>query len=96
MANLVCPWRRRPQRKKVQEEKATRPDQRWATDPMHIPEGDRAYFVINFLDEYSRYIAHKEVLPGMDGLRTSLAVERAIEKLPKGTDRKPLVASEIR
>jgi putative transposase len=38
-SNLVCPWRRRAKRKKVQEEKATRPDQGWATDLMHIPVG---------------------------------------------------------
>ena len=72
MANLVCPWRRRAKRKKAREEKATRPDQRWASDLMHIPAGERVYYVISFLDEYSRYLVHQEVLLGMDGLSTSL------------------------
>jgi transposase InsO family protein len=81
-SNLVCPWRRRAKRKKPQEEKVTHPDQRWASDLMHIPLGDRAYYVINFLDEYSRYIVHQEVLMNMDGLSTSLAAQRAIETLP--------------
>ena len=95
-SNLVCPWRRRAKQKKAQEEKATRPDQRWATDVMHIPAGERVYFVMSFLDEYSRYIVHQEVLPGMDGLSTSLAAQRAIETLPKGPDGRPLITPEIR
>jgi putative transposase len=95
-ANLVCPWRRRAKRKKAQEEKAARPDERWATDLMHVPVGDRVYYVISFLDEYSRYIVHQEVLMGMDGLSTSLAAQRAIETLPKGLQGGPLISPEIR
>jgi transposase InsO family protein len=95
-SNLVCPWRRRAKRKKVQEEKATRPDQLWAPELMHIPVGDRVYFVISFLDEYSRYIVPEEVLLGMDGLSTSLAAQRPIETLSKRPDGKPLVAPKIR
>jgi transposase InsO family protein len=94
-ARLVCPYRRRAKRKRAQK-KATRPDQRWATDLMHIPMGDRVYYVISFLDEYSRYLLHREMLLGMDGLSMSVAAQAAIETLPKGTDEKPLVTPEIR
>jgi putative transposase len=52
--------------------------------------------VIGFVDKYSRYIVHQEVLPGTDGLSTSLAGQRAIETLPKGPDGRPLVAPGIR
>jgi hypothetical protein len=51
---------------------------------MHVPVGNRVYFVISFLDEYSRYIVHQEVLLGLDGLSTSLAAQKAIETLSKG------------
>jgi putative transposase len=95
-ANLVCPWRRRAKRKRAFEEKATRPDQRWATDVMHMPVGDRVYYVINFMDEYSRYLVHQEALLGADGLSVSLAAQAAIETLPKGPDGKPLATPEIR
>ncbi len=95
-AKLVCPWRRRVKQKRAEMDKATRPDQRWATDLMHVPVGDRVYFVISFLDEYSRYIVHQEVLLGLDGLSTSLAAQKAIETLPKGADGKPLTTPEIR
>jgi transposase InsO family protein len=63
---------------------------------MHVPVGDRVYSVISFLDEYSRYIVHQEVLLGLDSLSTSLAAQKAIETLPKGADGKPLTTLEIR
>jgi transposase InsO family protein len=95
-ANLVCPWRRRTKRKKAAEEKATRSDQRWSTDLMHLQVGGKVYYFIAFLDEYSRYIVHHELLLAMDGLSVSLAAQTAIETLPKGPDGKPVITPEIR
>jgi transposase InsO family protein len=95
-ANLVCPWRRRPKRKKAATEKAGRPDQRWATDLMHVQVAGRVYYFVAFLDEYSRYIVHHEMLLGMDGLSVSCAAQKAIETLPKGADGKPANPPEIR
>jgi putative transposase len=95
-ANLVCPWRRRGRRKKAQEEKATRPDQRWSTDLMHVQVGVKVYYFVAFLDDYSRYIVHHELLLGMDGLTVSLAAQKAIESLPKGPEGKPTAPPEIR
>ena len=95
-ANLVCPWRRRGRRTKAQEEKATRPDQRWSTDLMQVQVGVKVYYLVAFLDDYSRYIVHHELLLGMDGLTVSLAAQRAIESLPKGPEGKPAAPPEIR
>jgi len=95
-ANLVCPWRRRGKRTKAQEEKATRSDQRWSTDLMHVQVGAKVYYFVAFLDDYSRYIVHHELLLGMDGLTVSLAAQKAIETLPKGRDGKPATTPEIR
>jgi putative transposase len=95
-ANLVCPWRRRAKRKKALEEKATRPDQRWSTDLMSIQVGNRVYYFVAFLDDYSRYIVHHELLLGMDGLSVSLAAQKGIETLPKGPDGQPVATPEIR
>jgi putative transposase len=95
-AKLVCPWRRRTKRIRTEAEKATRPDQRWATDLMHVPLGNRVYYVINFMDEYSRYLVHQEVVLGMDGLTVSLAAQAAIETLPKDQRGRPLMTPEIR
>jgi len=53
-AKLVCPWRRRSKRRREQEEKATRPNQIWATDVMYLQVAGTTYFFVSFLDEYSR------------------------------------------
>jgi putative transposase len=94
-ANLVCPWRRRAKRKRAEEEKASRPDQRWLTDLMQLAVAGGTYYFISFLDEYSRYIVHHELLLGMDGSATSLAAQAAIEKLPRRADGQPLEKPEI-
>jgi transposase InsO family protein len=95
-ANLVCPWRRRAKRKKAPNEQATWPDQRWSTDLMHLQVGGKVYYFIAFLDEYSRYIVHHELLLAMDGLSVSLAAQGAIDTLPKDPGGQPVIAPEIR
>ena len=95
-ANLVCPWRRRKKRSRADEEKAKRPNERWATDVMQIQVGDGTYFVVSFMDEYSRYLVHFDIGPGMDGIAVSAAAQRAIETLPKGEDGKSIDKPEIR
>jgi putative transposase len=93
---LVHPWRRRTKRKREAIEKATRTDERWSTDLMQVQVGDRVYPMVAFLDEYSRYIVHHEVLLSMDGLSVSAAAQKAIETLPRGADGKPSAPPEVR
>jgi putative transposase len=95
-ANLVCPWRRRSKRRREEEEKATRPNQRWATDVMQVLIGALPYFVVSFMDEYSRYVVHFEIAPGMDGITVGAAAQAAIDTLPKGADGRPVDKPEIR
>src|SRR5262249_9526333 len=70
-ANLVCPWRRRAKRRRAEEEKATRPHQRWVTDLMQLQVGAGTYYFVSFMDEYSRYLVPHELLLGMDAISTS-------------------------
>jgi putative transposase len=79
-ANLVCPWRRRPKRSRTDEEKASRPDEIWATDFMYLRVGDRTYFLVTFLDEYSRQIVHHALMASMDGATASVEAQSAIEQ----------------
>jgi putative transposase len=95
-ANLVCPWRRRVKRKREEEEKATRPNERWATDVMQIMVGEGMYFAVSFMDEYSRYLLHFEIATGMDGMTVATAAQAAIDTLAKGEDGKPREKPEIR
>jgi putative transposase len=97
-AGLVCPWRRRSKRSRPLAEKPGRPDERWVTDLMQVAIGTGAYYLVCFMDEYSRFIVHHAVLAGMDGKTVSLAAQAAIERLPKGTDgrvvAKPVIQSD--
>jgi putative transposase len=78
---LVSPWRRRKKRSRQELEKAQRPDERWGTDLMQIQIQGRPYYLLTFIDEYSRYLVHYELLTNMEGLTVSLEAQRAIEGL---------------
>jgi transposase InsO family protein len=95
-AKLVCPWSRRTKRRREAEEKANRPNQIWATDIKYVWVGQRHYFLVSFLDEYSRYIVHHELLWGMDGATVSVAAQAALETLSKDATGRLLVKPEIR
>jgi transposase InsO family protein len=95
-AKLVCPWSRRTKRRRAAEEKASRANQIWATDIKYVWVGERHYFLVSFLDEYSRYIVHHELLWGMDGATVSVAAQAALETLPKDGEGKLLERPEIR
>ena len=79
--NLVCPWRRRKKRTREEDEKARRPDEIWSTDLMYVQIGGRMYYLLNFLDEYSRLIVHHALVPSMDGMTVSVEAQAAIERL---------------
>jgi transposase InsO family protein len=81
--NLVCPWRRRTKRSRGEDEKVRGPDQVWATDLKYVAIRGRNYYLISFLDEYSRYIVHWELLASMDGRSVSTAAQGALEKLAR-------------
>lgn len=83
-ADLVCPWRRRQKRRRAEEEKASRPDEIWATDFMYVQLGMRTYFLVTFLDEYSRQIVHHALMPSMDGFTISIEAQTAIEQFLRG------------
>ena len=95
-ANLVCPWRRRTKRRREEDEKATRPNQRWSTDLMQVRVNEGIYYVVNFMDEYSRYLVYQDVVVGTDGKTMSWAAQAAIDTLPKGATGRPLETPEIR
>ena len=37
-------------------------DEIWATDLMYLKVGDVQYYLVTFIDEYSRYLVHWELL----------------------------------
>jgi putative transposase len=95
-ADLVCCWRRREKRYRTEAEQARRPDERWASDLLHLKVGRSQFYLVAFMDEYSRYIVHHELLWSMDGATVSLEAQTALEKLTRGQDGRPARLPEIR
>jgi transposase InsO family protein len=86
--NLVCPWRRRTKRYRDKWEKAQRPDERWGTDLMYLRIGVGQYYLVTFLDEYSRYVVHWELLTDMGGVSVGLAAQAALDQEKKSWEEK--------
>jgi putative transposase len=95
-ADLMCRQRGRKKRYREEIEKASRADQRWGTDLMYVKVGGRPYYYLAFVDEYSRYIVHWELLSNMEGHSLSLGGQKALETLPHDEHGQLLVKPEIR
>lgn len=94
--DLMCRHRGRQKRYREEVEKASRPDEIWGTDLMYLAIGSQQYYLVNFIDEYSRYLVYWELLSGMDGRSISLAAQRALETLPHSREGKVLTQPVIR
>jgi transposase InsO family protein len=81
-ANLVCGWRPKPKVKGGGRGKPpSRPDEKWQTDIKYVRVGARNYYLLSFMDVYSRYIVHHELLTWMDGQSVSVEAAAAIATL---------------
>jgi len=69
----------RRKRYRDQTEKAQEPDERWQTDIRYIRIAMHKYYLVIFIDEYSRYLVHHELMGYLDGGTLSLEAQRAIE-----------------
>jgi transposase InsO family protein len=88
----------RQKRYRDETEKARQPDEIWATDLMYLTINELPYYLVNFIDEYSRYLVHWELLTSMDGHSISVAAQRALETLPQNASGevsvKPMIRSD--
>ena len=94
--NLVSPWKRRSKRQRAYWEQAQRPNERWGTDLMYLRIGVGQYYLVTFLDEYSRYLVHWELLTDMSAISVSLAAEKAVSKEQIAWQRKEISPPQIR
>ena len=93
-ANLVCRWK--PKRRAQGDGAAdmpTRPDRQWQTDIRYTKVKDRNYYLLSFIDVFSRYVVHHELLTLMDGRTVATEAQAAIETLPEGAER-PTIQSD--
>jgi transposase InsO family protein len=94
--DLMCRRPGRQKRYREEEEQATRPDEIWGTDFMYVTIGEHQFFLITFIDEYSRYLVHWELMSHMDGHSISQAAQAALETLPRDQEGKVTVQPIIR
>jgi transposase InsO family protein len=95
-AELMYRQRGRAKRCREEIEKATRADERWGTDLMYIKVDGVHYYYLAFIDEYSRYLVHWELLSSMDGNSVSVGGQAALETLPHDAEGQLLVKPELR
>lgn len=93
-ARLVCPHSRRRKRYRDIPEKPQRPNERWVTDLLRVVIGEGVYYLLCFMDEYSRYVVYHELLSSMDSRTVSLSALRAIEGLETDTPVSPTIQSD--
>ena len=91
--SLITPWNRKTWAS-TRPEHAKSPDERWQTDIMYIKIRGRFFYLIIFIDEYSRYIVHHALMTSMDADSVSLEAQAAIEKLRKDSLAEPVIQSD--
>ncbi|MEM2615778.1 MAG: DDE-type integrase/transposase/recombinase, partial [Thermoplasmatales archaeon] len=75
-------------------ERSERPDERWQADIMYVKVKGRFFYLIIFIDEYSRYIVHRSLMTSMDSNSVSLEAQRAIESLRRDSLSFPVIQSD--
>ena len=90
---LITPWERQtwPSSKP---ERAKHTDERWQVDIMYVKIKQRFFYLIIFIDEYSRYIVHHALMTSMDSNSVSLEAQKAIENLRRDSLALPVIQSD--
>jgi len=96
--SLMNRHRGRVKRYREEQEKAAYPDHIWATDFMYLKIQEEQFFLVAFIDEYSRFLVHWELLSTVDGNAISTSAQAALQTLPQGEDGaatiKPMIRSD--
>ena len=87
--DLITPWHRSVW-ESTKPEPAKFTDEKWQTDIMYIKIGGRFFYLIIFIDEYSRYIVRHSLLTTMDADSVSLEAQTSIDNLRKDSVAEPL------
>jgi transposase InsO family protein len=68
--------------------------EQWHTDITYIRIGTKYYYLISFLDGFSRMIVHSELREAMTDLDVNIAFQRALENCPEAVRDKVRVISD--
>jgi transposase InsO family protein len=91
--DLITEWNR-IKKEHIRPEWAQEPDQKWQSDIMYLKVNGRFFYLLIFMDEYSRYIVHHALLTTMDADSVSIQAQIAIEKLRKDSLATPIIQTD--
>ncbi len=78
-ADLLSRWKRSTASPGDYDFRPTAPNQQWHTDVMYVWVAARFYFLLSFVDAYSRYIVHHKLLISLDGKSVAIELQAALE-----------------
>jgi putative transposase len=78
-ADLLSRWKRSVASSGEYNFRPTAPNQQWHTDVMYVWVAARFYFLLSFVDAYSRYIVHHKLLMSLDGKSVAIELTAALE-----------------
>jgi putative transposase len=77
--DLLWRWKRSAASSGEYHFRPTGPNQQWHTDVMYVWVLARFYFLVSFVDAYSRYVVHHKLLIELDGRSIATELEAALE-----------------
>jgi transposase InsO family protein len=80
-ADLLSRWKRSAASSGEYHFRPTAPNQQWHTDVMYVWVAARFYFLLSFVDAYSRYVVHHKLLISLDGQSVAIELQAALESV---------------
>lgn len=78
-ADLLHRWKRSQRSPGTYEFRPRGPNQQWHTDVMYVWVCCRFYFLVSFIDAFSRYLVHHKLLTRLAGASVSTELQAALE-----------------
>jgi len=78
-ANLLSRWKRSERSPGEYHFRPSAPNQQWHTDVMYVWVAARFYFLLSFVDAFSRYVVHHRLLMTLDGQSVATELQAALE-----------------
>lgn len=86
-ADLLSRWKRSVASSGEYNFRPSAPNQQWHTDVMYVWVAARFYFLLSFVDAYSRYIVHHKLLMILDGKSVAIQLQAALEAVKEAKPR---------
>ena len=80
-ADLLSRWKRSSPSSGEYHFRPTGPNQQWHVDVMYVWVAARFYFLVSFIDAYSRYAVHHKLLISLNGQSVAIELQAALESV---------------